>query len=98
MGQIIANYAATTILPALATGIKLLGLAIAGSFWWLLAIVAVVTAAILVWKNWDKIKEWLGKAWDKIVEFAGKSGHGSRNFPARSWVGSPPQAPPCGNG
>lgn len=41
---------------------------------------ALVAAGVLIYKNWDEIKEWAGKAWGKITEIVGKAVDGIRNF------------------
>lgn len=41
---------------------------------------AVVAAGVLIYKNWDEIKEWAGKTWDKIKEIVGGAVDGIRNF------------------
>lgn len=41
---------------------------------------ALVTAGVLIYKNWDEIKEWAGKTWGKIKEIVGGAVDGIRNF------------------
>lgn len=41
---------------------------------------ALVAAGVLIYKNWDEIKEWAGKAWGKITEIVGGAVDGIRNF------------------
>lgn len=41
---------------------------------------ALVTAGVLIYKNWDEIKEWAGKTWGKIKEIVGSAVDGIRNF------------------
>lgn len=41
---------------------------------------AVVAAGVLIYKNWDEIKEWAGKTWDKIKEIIGGAVDGIKNF------------------
>lgn len=41
---------------------------------------ALVAAGVLIYKNWDEIKEWAGKTWGKITEIVGKAVDGIRNF------------------
>lgn len=41
---------------------------------------ALVTAGVLIYKNWDEIKEWAGKTWGKIKEIVGGAVGGIRNF------------------
>ena len=61
---------------------------------WVAVIVAVVLAAIWVWKNWDKVKVWLGQAWDKIKEFATLVGDWLKELPGKitAWFASAPEA------
>ncbi|MBD5473672.1 MAG: phage tail tape measure protein [Lachnospiraceae bacterium] len=41
---------------------------------------ALVAAGVLIYKNWDEIKEWAGKAWGKITEIIGGAVDGIKNF------------------
>lgn len=41
---------------------------------------ALVAAGVLIYKNWDEIKEWAGKTWAKIKEIVGSAVDGIRNF------------------
>lgn len=41
---------------------------------------ALVTAGVLIYKNWGEIKEWAGKTWDKIKEIVGGAVDGIKNF------------------
>lgn len=41
---------------------------------------ALVAAGVLIYKNWDEIKEWAGKAWGKITEIVGGAVDGIKNF------------------
>ncbi|MFZ5826499.1 MAG: phage tail tape measure protein [Bacillota bacterium] len=34
--------------------------------WIVLAIIALVAAIILLWRNWDKVTTWMGQAWERI--------------------------------
>ena len=36
--------------------------------WWILGIMAVIAAIVLLWKNWDKITEWISRKIDWIVD------------------------------
>lgn len=55
--------------------------AIPGPVWIVIGIfAALVTAGVLIYKNWDEIKEWAGKTWDSIQDIVGKAVDGIRNF------------------
>lgn len=55
--------------------------AIPGPVWIVIGIfAALVFAGVQIYKNWDEIKEWAGKAWGKITEIVGKAVDGIRNF------------------
>lgn len=55
--------------------------AIPGPVWIVIGIfAALVAAGVLIYKNWDEIKEWAGKAWGKITEIVGGAVDGIRNF------------------
>ena len=41
---------------------------------------ALVAAGVLIYKNWDEIKEWAGKTWEKIKGIVGGAVDGIRNF------------------
>ena len=41
---------------------------------------ALVAAGVLIYKNWDEIKEWAGKIWGKIKEIVGGAVDGIKNF------------------
>lgn len=41
---------------------------------------ALVTAGVLIYKNWDEIKEWAGKTWEKITGIVGSAVDGIKNF------------------
>ena len=41
---------------------------------------ALVAAGVLIYKNWDEIKEFAGKIWGKIKEIVGGAVDGIRNF------------------
>ncbi len=56
---------AVFVLPKLLTVLRVVGTVIWGVFgWWSILIAAVIAGAILVYKNWDKIKIW----WEDFVE------------------------------
>ncbi len=47
----------------------------------LIAVIGLAIAAgVLIYKNWDEIKEWAGKAWGKITEIVGGAVDGIRNL------------------
>lgn len=48
-------------------------------------IAAGVAAVYLVWKNWDKIKEWVGGAWDSVKNFASGAWDSIKGFASRTW-------------
>ncbi|AEE95284.1 phage tail tape measure protein [Mahella australiensis] len=52
-----------------------------------LAIAGIVTAAILIYKNWDKISSWLKQTWQSIAEFASSVWGGIVNFFSTIWDG-----------
>lgn len=55
--------------------------AIPGPVWIVIGIfAALVAAGVLIYKNWDEIKEWAGKTWDKIKEIVGGAVDGIKNF------------------
>lgn len=55
--------------------------AIPGPVWIVIGIfAALVAAGVLIYKNWDEIKEWAGKAWGKITEIVGGAVDGIKNF------------------
>ena len=41
---------------------------------------ALVAAGVLIYKNWDEIKEWAGKTWEKITGIVGNAVDGIKNF------------------
>lgn len=41
---------------------------------------ALVAAGVLIYKNWNEIKEWAGKTWEKITGIVGSAVDGIRNF------------------
>lgn len=41
---------------------------------------ALVAAGVLIYKNWDEIKEWAGKTWEKITGIVGSAVDGIKNF------------------
>ncbi|WP_440896236.1 tape measure protein [Amphibacillus sp. Q70] len=44
------------------------------------AIGALIAIGVLLWKNWDKIKEWASKVWDKTKEIIGNAIDGIVGF------------------
>ena len=48
-------------------------------------IAAGVAAVYLVWKNWDKIKEWVGGAWESVKNFASSSWESIKTFSSNAW-------------
>lgn len=41
---------------------------------------ALVAAGVLIYKNWDEIKEWAGKTWEKITGIVGSAVDGIKDF------------------
>ena len=61
------------LIPALA--------AIPAPVWIIIAVIgAVIAIGVLLYKNWDEIKEWAGKTWEKIKEIVGGAVDGIKNF------------------
>lgn len=57
----------TTLAPVLAV-VKGAFIAVAGAITWpIVAIAALIAAGILLWKNWDKVKEFAGRLKDAVV-------------------------------
>ncbi len=55
--------------------------AIPGPVWIVIGIfAALVAAGVLIYKNWDEIKEWGQKTWASIQDIVGKAVDGIRNF------------------
>lgn len=55
--------------------------AIPGPVWIVIGIfAALVGAGVLIYKNWDEIKEWGQKTWASIQDIVGKAVDGIRNF------------------
>lgn len=50
---------------------------------WILLIVAVVALAVLIYKNWDAIKEYLSAAWEWIKDTAAKVWNGIKDAVAK---------------
>ena len=51
-----------------------------------LGLIAVGIAAVyLIWKNWDKIKEWVGGAWDSVKNFASGAWDSIKTFATNTW-------------
>jgi TP901 family phage tail tape measure protein len=50
-----------------------------------LAIAGIVTAAILIYKNWDKISAWLKQIWQSIADFASSVWGGIVDFFSTLW-------------
>lgn len=52
---------------------------------YVLIIAATVAIAYLIFKNWDKIKEFLSKTWGTIKSVASKAWQGIRDFFKKNW-------------
>ena len=55
--------------------------------WIVLAIVALIAAIVLLWKNWDQVSAWLIGAWEAIKEKASEIWGGLTEFFATFWEG-----------
>lgn len=53
----------------------------------ILAIGALIAIGVLLWKNWDKIKEWASKTWGKIKETITKAATESAKWVGEKWNG-----------
>lgn len=50
-------------------------------------IVALIAVIILVWKNWDKITEWIKNAWGNVVDFFKNKWEEAKQFYSGIWEG-----------
>ncbi len=92
-----AAQAATTAVAALTNFVAAMGSAIASAWsftvallanpitWVVAAIVGLIAAIVLLWKNWDQVSAFLQKSWTAIKEVAGTVFNGIKNILTVVW-------------
>ena len=53
---------------------------------WVLAVAAVIAIGILLYKNWDTVKEWAIKTWTKVQEIFQKFGNFIKGIFQKDWT------------
>lgn len=71
LGTLVAGFAAFKVLQSVIGMVRAFNLALMANPWVAVA-AAVIALGILIYKNWDTIKKYLGKAWDWIKKVADK--------------------------